>query len=141
MPLVRRFTVRAAADLLATVVSTTLACPCAGARQFNFHLRAGDSTNPVAASIQLAGGAAGVWFNPPTGYTSVGAAAANNLSLGGYIMTLFPPVNGLVGWKYARMSVTGHATITIPALVIDAEVLYDNEYAFQLGQLASEQAV
>lgn len=141
MPLVRKHTARAAADLAATVANTTLAVPCAGARQVNFRIFAADGTNPSAASIQVAASAAGsTWFNPPAGYTAVGAAASNNCSGAGYIMTLYPPVNGVIGWKYARMSITGHATNPIPGLTVEAEVLYDNEYAFNLGQQANEAA-
>ena len=47
-----------------------------------------------------------------------------------------------MSWKYARFSVTGHASVTITALQIEAEVIYGHggALAFELGQKADEVA-
>lgn len=143
MNIVRKHTVRAAADLGATLVENSLAIPIAGALVVSFRVWSSNGLAPVAGSIQVASAAAGPsWNNVPSGCTVVGAVAGQFTSGAGYIMSFSVNSGTPITWKYARFSVTGHATLTTTAMQIEAEVIYGHggALAFELGQKADEAA-
>lgn len=121
--------VRDAATLTATTVAKTLGVECKGALQILWHLIATNANALAAVALEvsndnatwdtLAGALTGTLTNTTSALTALNDAKPHvaHWSAG----TLYP---GGFPFKYARLSVTGHATLSITGLACTAETMY-----------------
>lgn len=126
-----RQTLRAASDLLATVVWTSPAILALGATQIVLNIKATNANAPVAFAWEVsADGLDWATGAPPIGtltqYDAITAQALNNA--GGRIVALICNYQGGatpgMPWKFVRAKITGHATLSITGLEVGLALMH-----------------
>ena len=133
---VRYQNLRAAADLTATTVYDTPAVPCFGAKHVIFVFKATNANTPAACTLQVSGASTAGWLTTSGQRLGVIGAASGNSLANGIAMQIAGSVAGgevigdmFLGHAYARAEITGHATLSITGLSIDAYVVYDSDWS------------
>lgn len=126
-----RQTLRAAADLAATVLWTGPAIQALGCVQLVLNIKATNANPPVTFAWEVSDDGTN-WLTgaPPVGtltqYDAIAGQALNNA--GGRIVALICNYQGGatpgLPWKYARPKITGHATLTISGLEVGLSLMY-----------------